>query len=73
MHKRRLWLHYFKRSERTLSEREVSLQRLINYRNTWYLDAWCHASNGLRRIALDAARGARMLDDKARLSGLREL
>ena len=40
------------------SEREVSPQRLVNYRNTWYLDAWCHASDGLRRFALDAMRDA---------------
>jgi predicted DNA-binding transcriptional regulator YafY len=42
--RRRVWLRYFKRSDRSTSEREVSPQRLVNYRNTWYLDAWCHAS-----------------------------
>ena len=73
VHKRRVWLLYFKRSDRTLSEREVSPQRLVNCRNTWYLDAWCHVSDGLRRFALDAVRGARLLEDRAQLLGLREL
>ena len=71
--RRRVWLRYFKRSDRSLSEREVSPQRLVNYRNTWYLDAWCHASEGLRRFALDAMREARVLDSKARNVSVRDL
>ena len=73
LQRRRLRLRYFKRSDRSTSEREVSPQRLVNYRNTWYLDAWCHASNGLRRFALDAVRDALMLDAKAKNVPLRDL
>jgi len=69
----KVWLRYFKRSDRSLSEREVSPQRLVNYRNTWYLDAWCHASDGLRRFALDAIREAKVLDGKARNVAVRDL
>src|SRR5215831_9879351 len=54
--RKRVWLRYFKRSDRSTSEREVSPQRLVNYRNTWYLDAWCHASESMRRFALEAAQ-----------------
>ena len=71
--RRRVWLRYFKRSDRSESEREVSPQRLVNYRNTWYLDAWCHTSNGLRRFALDAVREARPLEARARPVALKEL
>ncbi len=71
--RKRVWLRYFKRSDRSLSEREVSPQRLVNYRNTWYLDAWCHSSEGLRRFALDAMRAARALDSKARNVAVRDL
>ncbi|MEO6031496.1 MAG: WYL domain-containing protein, partial [Burkholderiaceae bacterium] len=73
LQRRRVWLRYFKRSERSLSERDVSPQRLVNHRNTWYLDAWCHASHGLRRFALDAIRDARVLDTRAKNVALREL
>ena len=73
MQRRRLHLRYFKRSDRTTSEREVSPQRLVNHRSTWYLDAWCHASNALRRFALDAVRDATLLDSKAKHVALREL
>ena len=47
--RQRIDLLYFTRKRQTESRREVSPQRLIHYRNTWYLDAWCHASEGLRR------------------------
>ena len=73
LQRRRLQLVYFKRSDRSSSEREVSPQRLVNYRNTWYLDAWCHASDGLRRFALDAVQGATLLEAKAKNVPLREL
>jgi predicted DNA-binding transcriptional regulator YafY len=71
--RRRVWLRYFKRSDRRVSEREVSPQRLVNYRNTWYLDAWCHASEGLRRFALDAVQDAKVLEAKARHVAVKDL
>jgi len=73
LQRKRVWLRYFKRADRSHSEREVSPQRLVNYRNTWYLDAWCHASDGLRRFALDAMVEARPLDTKAKNVALRDL
>ena len=71
--RRRVWLRYFKRSDRSTSEREVSPQRLVNYRSTWYLDAWCHSSDGLRRFALDAIQDARPLEARARNVAVKEL
>ena len=64
--RRRLTIGYYTRSKRSESERVLSPQRLLHYRNTWYLDAWCHASEGLRRFALDAVRSAKVLDEPAR-------
>ncbi|MET0518682.1 MAG: WYL domain-containing protein [Burkholderiaceae bacterium] len=57
----------------TAGERVVSPQRLVHYRNTWYLDAWCHQSEGFRRFALDAMEGAELLADKARTVSTKEL
>ncbi len=71
--RKRVWLRYFKRSDRALSEREVSPQRLVNYRNTWYLDAWCHVSDGLRRFALDAIQEAQPQESKARHVAVKDL
>ena len=40
-------------------EREVSPQRLVHYRDNWYLDAWCHKRQALRTFGVDAIETAR--------------
>jgi len=62
LNRQRLAFAYHTRSRNTTSQREVSPQRLIHYRNTWYLDAWCHLNNDLRRFALDAMDQVQILD-----------
>jgi predicted DNA-binding transcriptional regulator YafY len=64
--RRRLHLRYLTRTRREVTERDVSPQRLVHYRNTWYLDAWCHRVDALRRFALDAIEQAKVLDTAAR-------
>jgi len=66
MQRRRVQMRYYVRSRREETERSVSPQRLVHWRNTWYLDAWCHSSDALRRFALDAIRGATLLDQRAK-------
>lgn len=60
--RQRVHLHYWVRSRREMTERTVSPQRLVHWRNTWYLDAWCHASDALRRFSVDAIREADLVD-----------
>ncbi len=62
----RLHLRYLTRGRGEVSERDVSPQRLVHYRNTWYLDAWCHRAGALRRFALDAIEQATVLETAAR-------
>lgn len=64
--RRRLAVRYYKRGEETTSERELSPQRLLHYRDNWYLEAWCHLRQGLRTFALDSIRKARMLESTAK-------
>ena len=45
--------------------RDVSPQRLVSYRENWYLDCWCHKRNGIRVLALDQMRETRVLDTPA--------
>jgi len=63
--RRRLQIRYFKRGEAETSERELSPQRLIHYRDNWYLDAWCHLRDGLRTFALDSIQQAQLLAQPA--------
>lgn len=56
---------YFTRSKNERSERVVSPQRLIHYKENWYLIAWCHKAEGLRMFALDAIEAANSTKDTA--------
>ena len=47
---------YYSRPADSRSERRVSPQRLIYYRDNWYLDAWCHLRSGLRSFSIDAIK-----------------
>lgn len=66
LRRKRLRLVYYVRTRDEVTEREVSPQRLVHYRENWYLDAWCHARDELRSFSLDAIRGAEMLEAPAR-------
>src|SRR4029077_18686230 len=65
LRRRRLRIKYAARSTDAISERDVSPQRLVHYRDNWYLDAWCHRKQALRAFAVDAIEGAPVLDQPA--------
>ncbi|CAD5369719.1 HTH deoR-type domain-containing protein [Rubrivivax sp. A210] len=73
LQRRRIRMRYLTRSRDEISEREVSPQRMVHHRNTWYLDAWCHRSAGLRRFALDAIAHAELVDARAKEVGRKTL
>jgi predicted DNA-binding transcriptional regulator YafY len=73
MRRRRLHLRYLTRARGEVGEREVSPQRLVHYKNTWYLDAWCHQRERLLRFALDAVQDARVQDSRAKDVAMRQV
>lgn len=66
LRRRRLLIEYHARGKNETVRREVSPQRLIHYRDNWYLDAWCHLRNELRSFAVDAIHRTEILDTSAR-------
>ncbi len=62
----RLWIRHFNRKENRETEREISPQRLVHYRDNWYVDGWCHKSEGLRTFAVDAIRAAELREGRAK-------
>jgi predicted DNA-binding transcriptional regulator YafY len=60
--RRRLRIRHYRRKEGDTLEREISPQRLVHYRDNWYLDAWCHKRQALRSFAVDAIEDASALD-----------
>ena len=66
LRRKRLVIRYHARGTDATTEREVSPQRLVHYRDNWYLDAWCHLRDGLRAFSVDAIEYAEILDKKAK-------
>ncbi|MCC7258524.1 MAG: WYL domain-containing protein [Gammaproteobacteria bacterium] len=64
--RRRLRIRHHRRSTGETLERQVSPQRLVHYRDNWYLDAWCHMRRALRTFAVDAIGEVRVLERAAR-------
>lgn len=63
---RRLRIRYHGRRRDTVTEREVSPQRLTSYRDRWYLDGWCHTAEGLRSFAVERIQHLELTETPAR-------
>lgn len=66
LRRKRLAITYYAKGRDETTEREISPQRLVHYRENWYLDAWCHLRRGLRSFAVDGVRRAEILERPAR-------
>ena len=65
MARKRLRISHFSRQNGKTTEREVSPQRLVHYRDNWYLDAWCHMREDVRSFSIDAITQIKVLDTAA--------
>lgn len=54
IHRKRIIIRYLGRQSGQVTHRDISPQRLMYYRDNWYLDAFCHLRDDLRSFALDA-------------------
>jgi predicted DNA-binding transcriptional regulator YafY len=66
LERRQLAITYYTRTRDEQTQRVVSPQRLVHYRDNWYLDAWCHLREDIRSFAVDAIRAAQILDQPAK-------
>jgi predicted DNA-binding transcriptional regulator YafY len=64
--RQRVWIRHYNRKQDLETEREVSPQRLVHYRDNWYLDAYCHLREDLRSFAVDAIRDAAFRETSAK-------
>ncbi|MGZ8161047.1 MAG: helix-turn-helix transcriptional regulator [Methylobacter sp.] len=71
--RQQLHLTYEARSNGETTQRDVSPQTLIYYRDNWYLDAWCHRKNKLRTFAVENIQTAARLDRPAQTFSRAEL
>ncbi|WP_293646296.1 helix-turn-helix transcriptional regulator [Thiolapillus sp.] len=64
--RQRVMLHHYNRASNEVVGREVSPQRLLYYRDNWYLHAWCHLRQGLRSFGVDVIRRVDVTGKKAK-------
>ncbi len=64
--RRRLQIEYYSRQQDDSSNRQISPQRLIYYRDNWYLDSWCHLRKALRSFSVDAIKQVEILQQTAK-------
>lgn len=65
MGRKRLRGRHLNRQTGETLDRTVSPQRLVHYRDNWYVDAWCHLRLGLRSFSVDAFADVEVLMDPA--------
>lgn len=63
--RQQLKITYYSKGNNKITEREISPQRLIYYRDNWYLDAYCHLRDDLRSFALDGIRRVELTSKKS--------
>jgi proteasome accessory factor C len=65
LQRKRLWIEYHARGTDEVTDRTVSPQRIVHYRETWYLDAWDDEKDALRSFSIDRIRKVRELEEPA--------
>ncbi|MEO6080902.1 MAG: WYL domain-containing protein [Steroidobacteraceae bacterium] len=65
LQRRQLWIEYHARGTDQVTDRTVSPQRIVHYRETWYLDAWDADKDALRSFSIDRIRRANVIEKPA--------
>lgn len=65
LQRRKLRMRFYNRERNDETERTVSPQRIVHYRDNWYLDAWCELRKALRNFSVSEIRHAHVTDTPA--------
>ena len=73
INRQQIFIHYLGRERNKQTERTVSPQRMVYYRDNWYLDAWCHKKEALRNFSIDRIQAATIQNQPAKEIDEKEL
>ena len=65
LERQKLHIHHYNRNRNETTERDISPQQLVHYRDNWYVDAWCHKRERLLSFSVDAITECELLEEKA--------
>ena len=63
--RKQIHIDYLGRGKNELTSRDISPQRLIYYKDNWYLDAYCHLKKDIRSFSVDAIQRVEILETKS--------
>lgn len=63
--RKRLRISYHSRTRNDETQRDISPQRLVHYRDNWYVDAYCHLRERVSTFSVDAIKKAKTLSEAA--------
>jgi predicted DNA-binding transcriptional regulator YafY len=66
LERKKLHIHHYNRSRDETTERDISPQQLVHYRDNWYVDAWCHKREKLLSFSVDAITRCDILEEAAK-------
>lgn len=65
LERKRIEIDAWNRGRDETDTRTISPQRLVHYRDNWYLDAWCHLRNDLRSFSVETIQRVKVLSENA--------
>jgi predicted DNA-binding transcriptional regulator YafY len=66
LERKKVNIHHYNRQRGETTERDISPQQLVHYRDNWYVDAWCHLRNKLLNFSVDAITNCDILEEVAK-------
>ena len=66
LERKKVHVHHFNRQRGETTERTISPQQLVHYRDNWYVDAWCHTRNKILNFSVDAITNCNILEETAK-------
>ena len=63
--RKQMHIDYLGRGKNELTSRDISPQRLIYYKDNWYLDAYCHLKKDIRSFSVDVIQRVEILETKS--------
>ena len=66
LERKKVRVHHYNRQRDETTDRVISPQQLVHYRDNWYVDAWCHLRNKLQSFSVDAITHCEILDEAAK-------
>lgn len=62
---KQLQIQFWNRETDQITQREISPQQLVRYRDCWLVDAWCHLRQSIRSFSLEAIQQVQLLEKPA--------